>query len=46
MKNLKYFILVVATLFSCLVIFVYTWDIPSPQKKITKIIEINDEVTE
>ncbi len=44
MKNLKYIIFFVVLIFSCLIVFLYTWDIPSPKKTITKNININDEV--
>ena len=44
MKNLKYIIFFVGLIFSCLIIFLYTWDIPAPKKTMTKNININDEV--
>ncbi len=44
MKNLKIYIFFVVLLMSCFIFFVYTWDIPSPKRQITKNININEKV--
>ena len=37
-------ILFIVLIFSCLIIFVYTWDIPAPKKTMIKNININNKV--
>ena len=44
MKNFKYIFVCVGALFFCLIVFVYTWDIPAPTQMITKNIKINNDI--